>query len=185
MLYLNSPNGDIPVELRINPRAKHVRLTVYPDGKVVAACPKGIDRILVEKFLTSKTKWILSKVLNYQKINFANRNLPKINLDKDKILSFVESRLKHYNQFYGFIWKSVRIKNHKSLWGSCSRIGNLNFNIKIGLLLQELADYIIVHELCHLKEFNHSENFWKLVSQKIPDYKKIRAKLKAGNFNYE
>ena len=61
--------------------------------------------------------------------------------------------------------------------------GNLNFNYKIALLPPKTADYIIVHELCHLKEFNHSPNFWKLVAETIPDYKIIRLKLKRNPFN--
>ena len=73
----------------------------------------------------------------------------------------------------------VSIKNTKSRWGSCSKKGNLNFNYKIALLPPALADYLVVHELCHLKEFNHSEKFWKLVLDIMPDYKKLKRELKS------
>lgn len=92
-------------------------------------------------------------------------------------------RLLYFNQFYGYKWNRIAIRNQKTRWGSCSKKGNLNFNYKIALLSPKTADYIIVHELCHLGEFNHSQNFWNLVIKTIPDYKSIRAKLKNNPFN--
>jgi predicted metal-dependent hydrolase len=89
-----------------------------------------------------------------------------------------KSRLAHYNTVYGFTINRVAIKNAKSRWGSCSKKGNLNFNYKIALLPLELADYVIVHELCHLGEFNHSPQFWKLVEKTLPNYKEIKNKFK-------
>ena len=94
----------------------------------------------------------------------------------------MHARLTHWNQFYGFTFGRVTIKNHKSRWGSCSKKGNLNFNYKIALLPSELADYIIVHELCHLGEFNHSSRFWALVAKAIPNHRVLRARLR---FNRE
>ena len=62
--------------------------------------------------------------------------------------------------------------------GQLFKKGNLNFNYKVALLPQRISDYIIVHEICHLKEFNHSKNFWQLISKTIPDYKEIKEELK-------
>lgn len=90
----------------------------------------------------------------------------------------VHERLKHFNQFYNFVYHDIRIKSHLTRWGSCSSKGNLNFNYRIALLPPELADYIIVHELCHLGEFNHSQQFWDLVAQQIPNYQELRQQLK-------
>ncbi len=88
------------------------------------------------------------------------------------------ARLSHFNQFYNLKVGKVFIRNQKSRWGSCSSKGNLNFNYKIAMLPSELSDYIIVHELCHLAQMNHSKNFWSLVEQQIPNYKNLRAELK-------
>ncbi len=88
------------------------------------------------------------------------------------------SRLEHFNQFYNFKYNTVRVKYQKTRWGSCSSKGNLNFNCKIATLSPQLLDYIIVHELCHLGQFNHSQKFWYLVEQQMPDYQKLRAELK-------
>ena len=88
------------------------------------------------------------------------------------------NRFEYFNKFYSYKWNRIFIKNQKTRWGSCSKRGNLNFNYRIALLPPEAADYIIVHELCHLKEFNHSRNFWKLVEQQIPNYKILHKALK-------
>ena len=71
------------------------------------------------------------------------------------------------------------MRNQRSRWGSCSRSGNLNFNYRIASLRPELQDYIVVHELCHLKEFNHKEGFWALVALTVPDWQTLRAELRA------
>ncbi|MBX4195675.1 M48 family metallopeptidase [Candidatus Parcubacteria bacterium] len=96
---------------------------------------------------------------------------------KEMARGLVQARLEHFNTFYNFDYKRIAIKNHKSRWGSCSKKGNLNFNYRIALLPPHLADYIIVHELCHLEEFNHSERFWALVEKTLPDWRKSRAEL--------
>src|SRR4051812_2511641 len=82
---------------------------------------------------------------------------------KPAALDLVNARLAYFNAFYNYKYNKVTIKNQFSRWGSCSRKGNLNFNYRIVLLPPELADYIVVHELCHLGEFNHGQKFWDLV----------------------
>ncbi len=97
---------------------------------------------------------------------------------KEDARFLVESRIIEFNKFYNFSYKKISIRNQKTRWGSCSKSGNLSFNYKIVLLSPKMADYIIVHELCHLGEFNHSRNFWNLVEKTIPDYREIRRALR-------
>lgn len=99
-------------------------------------------------------------------------------LHKESARALVHQKLLHFNAFYGFEFNRVAIRNQRSRWGSCSKQGNLNFNYKIVLLPEHLADYIIVHELCHLQEMNHSPKFWELVAQTIPDYTARRKQLR-------
>ena len=86
--------------------------------------------------------------------------------------------LLHFNTFYKLPLRKIFIKNLKSRWGSCSEKGNLNFNYKIIFLPPDVADYIVVHELCHIKEFNHSKNFWAEVAKTLPKYAALRKELR-------
>lgn len=99
-------------------------------------------------------------------------------LHRDRAYELAVSRLEYFNNFYGYSWKRITIRNSITRWGSCSRQGNLNFNYRIATLPSDLSDYIIVHELCHLGEFNHSRDFWKLIERTIPNYSELRAELK-------
>lgn len=97
---------------------------------------------------------------------------------KEEARFFISERLECYSQAYGFKFNRVSIRNQRTRWGSCSRKGNLNFNYKILFLPKRTANYIIVHELCHLKELNHSREFWNLVAQAMPDYLEIKRELR-------
>jgi len=98
---------------------------------------------------------------------------------KEEARHLILSRLSHFNQFYNFTYNRVAVRNQKSRWGSCSSKKNINFNYRLVLIPPYLADYVIVHELCHLGQMNHSQKFWDLVGQAIPDYQKRRRELKA------
>lgn len=97
---------------------------------------------------------------------------------KEAARALAHAKVGYFNTFYNFPVGKVFIKNTKSRWASCSERGNLNFNYKIVLLPPDVADYLVVHELCHLKEFNHSERFWALVSQCCPNYRETRSRLR-------
>ncbi|HPY99327.1 MAG TPA: M48 family metallopeptidase, partial [bacterium] len=98
--------------------------------------------------------------------------------NKEKARALVVPRLDYFNQFYNFKFRRLSIRDQRSRWGSCSRNGGLNFNYRLVFLPPNLADYLIVHELCHLGEFNHSPAFWKLVARTIPDYENRRRLLR-------
>jgi predicted metal-dependent hydrolase len=110
-------------------------------------------------------------------------NAEKFLTYKDKAYSIALERLSYFNSIYGYRWNKITIKNQKTRWGSCSRKGNINFNYKIVLLSLDCIDYIIVHELCHLKEFNHSKDFWSLVEEAIPNHLEIRRELRTKNLS--
>lgn len=117
------------------------------------------------RIIRRRRKTSLADKLKYQKYKTEARIL-------------VGQKLEKYNQVYNFKYNRVSIRDQKTRWGSCSKKGNLNFNYKIIFLPEDLADYIIVHELCHLKEFNHSIRFWSLVAQVFPNHLKLRAQLR-------
>lgn len=97
---------------------------------------------------------------------------------KNRARKLVMERLRVYQPIIGVNFARVSIKDLRSGWGSCSSKNNLNFHYKIIFLPIEIADYIIVHELCHLVEMNHSHAFWYLVRQAIPDYRRRTLELR-------
>jgi len=103
---------------------------------------------------------------------------------KDKAEIFLNDRVRHYSSKCGFEKAKVIIANQTSRWGSCNRQGELRFNWRIIMAPKPLIDYVVVHELCHLKHRNHSDAFWKEVGTILPNYETLRARLKKEGFAY-
>lgn len=101
--------------------------------------------------------------------------------NKEKAVALVKNRVEYFSKLYGFEYNRISVRNQKTRWGSCSKKRNINFNYKMVFLPERLADYIVVHELCHTKELNHSKNFWSLVKEILPDYNELRGEIKRIN----
>lgn len=97
---------------------------------------------------------------------------------KLKAESYIPQRVREIAQKYGFHVNRISIRGQKTRWGSCSRESNLSFNFRLMAYKRDIIDYVIVHELCHTKEMNHSKRFWDLVEKIVPDYKALRKELK-------
>ncbi len=177
----------IPYKLKRSKRAKRMRLAVYCDGSVVVTTPLGVEQSLVEKFIADKKQWVLDKIHFFKSVDSnAIRTYSRKDYlqNMDKVLILVRERVNFYNKIYGFFFNKIFIKNQKTRWGSCSCKQNLNLNYKIIFLSQKHQDYIIVHEMCHLKEFNHSRKFWALVEKALPDYLDIKKELRNHELFY-
>ena len=175
--------GDREIEYKIkkSARSRNLRLSIHCDASVVVSAPTYFADSKIEKFLQEKAEWILAKVdhfLSLPKKTSIVGGRKEFKINKAKALHFVRDKIAKINAVYNFSVGKVMIKDQKSRWGSCSKKGNLNFNYKIALLPERLGEYVVAHELCHLKEFNHSRKFWKLVSVTIPDYKLCVRKLR-------
>ena len=95
--------------------------------------------------------------------------------------SFLSERTYFWAQKMQVEYRRIRVKNQRSLWGSCSGKKNLNFNWRIMLLTPSEADYLIIHELAHLREMNHSPNFWEIVATFFPEYCEVKRELQNKN----
>jgi len=173
--------------LKVSKRARRMRLAIYCDTDFVVTAPSNVSQNIIEQFIVRKSQWILDKLEYFKsisgKINAKDAENDYANY-KDQALVLAKKRIEYFNKIYGFKFNRINIKNQKTRWGSCSRKGNLNFNYKIALLPEKLADYIIAHELCHLKEFNHSRKFWNLVAKVMPDYFEIRNELRNSGIKF-
>jgi predicted metal-dependent hydrolase len=183
-LVTNSEIG-MPYVLRTSARAKRVRIVVEHDGQVVVTRPRRVSERVAQEFALSQRKWIAKRL---EKLAVTTEGL-SIDLRRNDQAHFIEykkqalelakQKVAELNAaHYGFGYKSVRVKQMKTQWGSCSAKRNLNFNYKILFLPPELQDYLLVHELCHLKEMNHSPRFWRLVEKAVPDYLRLRKELR-------
>lgn len=96
-----------------------------------------------------------------------------------RALERIREKLDAYAPLLGVEYGRVAIRDQKSRWGSCSARHNLNFNWKLIMAPPEALEYVVIHELCHLIEFNHSPRFWNLVRKLMPEYEAWKKWLKA------
>ena len=171
-------------ELCRNARAKRVGIRIYPGpeegGRVVLTVPPRGSVSRGERFLLEHAEWVLR-----QSARMAGREpilgrggKREYRKRRAEAAVFIREKVAHWNGLYGFSYGRISIRDQKTRWGSCSKTGNLNFNWKLLLLPERIADYVVVHELCHLAEFNHSARFWKLVAQTIPEHRDIVRELR-------
>lgn len=178
---------DMEYEIRESARAKRVSISVHPDGRVVALKPKRVSYAVVEAFIRTKAAWIedARRVVLRRSGGVPPTTLPRPRKGsvayKEAVArarTLATERLKYFNTMYGYSYGAISIRNQKTRWGSCSAENNLSFNYKIAFLPPELADYIIVHELCHTREHNHSARFWALVARTIPNHVALRKTIR-------
>lgn len=174
---------NIEFSLRQSRLSKRLRLSVHTDGRIAVSAPKRVSLARVKLFIEENADWLLLRLAEIsakpQIARPPKHSAKEIITYKRQARVLVNQRIAVLNKQYGFRFGRISIRNQKSRWGSCSKKGNLNFNYRIVLLPPEHADYIIVHELCHLKEFNHSKKFWDLVAAAAPNYKQLRKELRS------
>ena len=172
---------EVEYTVKKSARARRLRVAVYCDASVVVTVPVDFGEHKIEKFLKEKASWVLDK-LDYflqlgktVRIGGGRREYKKY---REQAREFVRTKVEEKNKIYKFSFGKITIKNHKTRWGSCSKKRNLNFNYKIIFLPEKLAEYIVAHELCHLREFNHSQKFWNLVGRAVPNYKDVAKQIR-------
>lgn len=157
-------------------KRKSVALYVLKDGTLEVRAPHRVSETFINDFVTQKKDWVI-KVKNKQSNYVA---LPEINAKDCEKLRF-ETSIKansYLSQFSGKLPVKVNIRKQKSVWGTCNKNGTISINLLSCLLPDYLFEYIMIHELCHLIELNHSPKFWTLVSSYLPDWKTRRTALK-------
>ncbi len=178
-------NQELLYTLRKNRRSRCIRLIIHSDRSITITAPLGVSELIIDRFVEEKSGWIVSKINSLKPVMPKEAKRREYLENKEKARRLITERIVALNGIYGFKFNKISIRNQKTCWGSCSKRGNLNFNYKIALLPERARDYVIVHELCHLAEFNHSPRFWDLVSRAFPDYKEIRADLRKHSVNLE
>lgn len=173
---------NIPYSVRISKRAQRMRVAVYVDGDVVVTKPVDTSKDKLKMFVEAKKHWILKKleVNTTTAIAELQENNPEhFSTHKDEAYKLVTRKVSKWNKKLNYKYGKIAVKQLKSRWGSCSHNGSLSFNYKILFLPESLQDYVIVHELCHLRHPDHSAKFWCLVANTLPEYTELKKKIRS------
>ena len=146
------------------------------NGQVIVKVPIKLKEQYIHEFVRKKSKWIYDKVKeDKQKPKLEEKIEAK---DIEELSKNVQENIRKYSTALGITPKKVRIKNIKYAWGSCSSNQNITINMKLAKKDEKIIEYVVLHEMCHLIYMNHSEKFWRLVEEYMPNYKKYRKELK-------
>lgn len=166
----------VDVELRVSARARYLRIELPFGGPPLVVVPRGTPRDRVERFVAERHGWIERQ---------RARQVPRLDLPavteaqgRRCARALVGAIAEREAAALGVAFARIRIADQRSRWGSCSARGTLSFNWRLALAPPEVLDYVVVHELCHLREANHSRRFWSLVEAARPGYRAQRAWLR-------
>lgn len=169
----------------IRSNRKTIGIQINSDLSITVRAPKRVSKREIERVLEEKESWINRNIekIKQQKIEYEAHKEPKLTMQEvqdlaDKALIYIPGRVKYFAPLIGVDYGRITIRNQKTRWGSCSGKGNLNFNCLLMLAPDDVIDYVVVHELCHRKEMNHSARFWQEVDKILPDYRSSRKWLK-------
>ena len=159
----------------IRSRRKTLSLEIKPDGRIVVRVPDRTPLYEIKAFVAKHEDWIRKKLEKIR--NTPSPEVKRLSREEwdelfDKAMKVIPERVKYYAPQIGVRCGRITIRNQKTRWGSCSAKGNLNFNCLLMLTPPEVIDSVVVHELCHLKEMNHSKKFYDEILRVYPDYKK-------------
>lgn len=174
-----------PYEVRIiRSVRKTTALKITPDGKLEVRGPYGLTGAQVQRLLTEKAQWIEKHMKRMEEQKKQRRVIVPLTEEEIRSLAqqaaqVIPERAAFFAERIGVDYGRITIRNQKSRWGSCSSKGNLNFNCLLMLTPPEVLDYIVVHELCHRKEMNHSPKFWAEVERILPHYREQESWLRA------
>lgn len=179
------PAEDIVCHL-IRSQRRTLAIQVAADGSVTARAPYGLPEEEILRFLREKHGWIQKKREQIQQ-----RPVRRLVLDEAQKKEYIEraraviaEKAAFYAKRMGVSYGRITIREQRTRWGSCSAKGNLNFNWKLILMPEEVLTYVVVHELAHRREMNHSKAFYRVVEEAMPDYRRWREWLKEHGTHY-
>lgn len=165
----------------IRSNRKTIAIQVKGDGRLIVRAPLRMSNAEVERYVSSKAEWIQKHIdIASSRQSAHSEPLTQEQLQRlaDAALQDIPQRVSKYAAIIGVTVGRITIRHQKTRWGSCSVKGNLSFNCLLMLCPEDVRDYVVVHELCHRKEMNHSSCFWAEVTKVLPGYTKQRQWLK-------
>jgi len=164
-------------------RRKSLAVEVRSDGRVLVRAPRWLPRAAIYAFLERRRPWIEERLRAAAEYRAAHPPAETLTEEELRALAAqarkrIAARAEFFAPLVGVQYGRIAIRRQRSRWGSCSSKGNLNFNCLLMLAPPEVLDYVVVHELCHLREMNHSPRFWAELRRVLPDYERPRRWLR-------
>lgn len=168
---------------------KTLAIYVRRDGKVEVRAPLGTKKAYIDAFVEKKLDWIegtrsklAARQASKKTIQLTEKEAKQ---HRKQAKEYLQQKCGYFSGIMGLCHGEIKINSAKTRWGSCNRNGDINFTYRLLFAPEELVDYVVVHELAHLKEMNHSNQFWSVVAQTMPDYKARRKKLREFEQGFE
>lgn len=165
---------------------KTLSVSIQPDCTITVRAPLSVSDSQIRRFLIEKQHWLITKYLEAKQKQEAipcsdltdtqRAALTRRYIDAAK--EYFPKRVAYFHQFTGGTYSRITIRDQKTRWGSCSSKGTLSFNWRLMLAPPAILDYVVVHELCHLRHMDHSPAFWQAVGEVFPDYASARKWLR-------
>ena len=175
----------------VRSKRRSIGFEVRAGGKITVRIPMRASLNAVIPVIEDKKDWLYEMYLKQkdkidaQSVREAERNDPRTAYLEKKYRQaakrYIYERVEYYIELTGGHYSSIRIGDQKTRWGSCSSNGTLSFSWRLMLAPPRVLDYVVIHEICHLKYMNHSKEFWDMVSMYDPDYKEHRKWLKENS----
>ncbi len=165
----------------IRSKRKSIGLEIKSPDELLVRAPMRISKQAIEREINAHTDWIIKHMekkreqLEKQLPSFSDKEILDMKAGTRKVIPLLVDK---YADILGVSYEKISIRCQKTLWGSCTSKGNLSFNCLLIMCPIPVMEYVVVHELAHRKEMNHSKQFWEIVESVIPDYKERRAWLK-------
>ena len=171
----------IPYAVRRSGRARRLSITITHDGRVIVTLPRRGTHAQVATLVATHAVWIRRQIVRQtarppRLIDMRSPAMYARYRARARLL--VRDRVAHWGRILGVVPTRIVIRDQRSRWGSCSAAGTISINYRIVLLPPRLQDYLIVHELCHLRHMDHSPRFWAMVAATISNYRDMRQELR-------
>lgn len=173
----------------VRSRRKTLAIQIDKDGQVIVRAPLACSRQVIETFLKEKQGWILKKSGELKSRAQERLMEPSFSDEERRELAqkageVLARRTSYFAKKMGVTYGRITIRDQKTRWGSCSGRGNLNFNWRLILMPENVLDYVVVHELAHRREMNHSSRFYQVVESVIPEYRESMEWLRKNGSRY-
>lgn len=163
-------------------------LEIQDDGSLIIRAPRFISQKRIKEFIVKKHDWIIKTANKVNARTQIAKSLPPLTQEeksrlKKEAAEYFAPKIEHYAKISGIKYGKISYRFQKTRWGSCNRKGDISLNCLLMLAPKRVRQSVAVHELCHVKHFNHSSEFYKEITKLMPDYKEVNGWLKQNGKN--